>query len=194
MHCTMDDLVAVRDGEGSAQVRRHLEDCAACRAELDAIYQRVAQLKALPALRPPRDRWEAVRAEVVAAQRRRRSVWGALSLAAAAALAGLIVFGPWSGGNTLHAELSQAKQRCSKLESALQQYDADARVVSGRSAALAAQLEDQIAAVDGRLSQLSPRGGRRTPEAELVDLWTQRATLMQQLYQVRVTRVSFVGL
>jgi len=194
MHCTMDDLVAVRDGEGSAGVRRHLEDCAACRAELDALYQRVAQLKALPALRPPRDRWEVVRAEVVAAQRRRRGVWGTLSLAAAAALAALIVFGPWSGGNTLHAELSQAKQRCSKLESALQLYDADGRVVSGRSAALAAQLEDQIAAVDGQLSQLSPGGGRRTPEAELVDLWNQRATLMQQLYQVRVTRVSYVGL
>jgi hypothetical protein len=194
MHCTMDDLLAVRDGEGSVQVRRHLEDCAACRVELDALYQRVAQLKALPALRPPRDRWEAVRAEVVAVQRRRRSVWGTVSLAAAAALAGLIVFGPWSGGNTLHAELSQAKQRCSKLESALQQYDADGRVVSGRSAALAAQLEDQIATVDGRLSQLSPRGGSRTPEAELVDLWKQRATLMQQLYQVQVTRVSYVGL
>lgn len=194
MHCSMDDLVALRDGEGSAQVRRHLEDCAACRAELDALYQRVAQLKALPALRPPRDRWEVVRTEVVAAQRRRRSVWGTLSLAAAAALAGLIVFGPWSGGNTLHAELSQAKQRCSKLESALQQYDADGRVESGRSAALAAQLEDQIAVVDGRLSQLSPRGASRTPEAELVDLWQQRATLMQQLYQVRVTRVSYVGL
>jgi anti-sigma factor RsiW len=190
----MEDLVTVRDGEASAGVRRHLEDCAACRAELDALYQRVAQLKALPALRPPRDRWEVVRAEVVAAQRRRRGVWGTLSLAAAAGLAGLIVFGPWSGGNTLHAELSQAKQRCSRLESALQQYDADGRVVSGRSAALAAQLEDQIAVVDGRLSQLGPGGGRRTPESELVDLWNERATLMQQLYQVRVTRVSYVGL
>src|SRR3989442_7713308 len=66
MHCTMEDLVAVRDGEGSTGARRHLEDCAACRAELDALYQRVAQLKALPALRPPRDRWDVVRAELVA--------------------------------------------------------------------------------------------------------------------------------
>jgi len=195
MHCTMDDLVAVRDGEGSAWARRHLEDCAACGAELDALYQRVAQLKALPALRPPRDRWDVVRAELVAAQRRRRRMWSAMSLAAAAAVAGLIVFGPWSGGNTLHAELSQAKQRCSTLESALQQYDADGRVVNGRSAALAAQLEDQIAAVDGQLSQLSPATtGSRTPEAQLVDLWKQRANLMQQLYQVRVIRVSYVGL
>ena len=192
MHCTMDDLVAVRDGEGSAWARRHLEDCAACRAELDALYQRVAQLKALPALRPPRDRWDVVRGELLGTQQRRRRVWGTMSLAAAAAVAGLIVFRPWSGGNTLHAELSQAKQQCSTLESALQQYDADGRVVSGRSAALAAQLEDQIALVDAQLSQ-SP-AGNRTPEAQLVNLWKQRANLMQQLYQVRVTRVSYVGL
>ncbi|SRR6266849_66780 len=192
MHCTMDDLVAVRDGEGSTWARRHLEDCAACRADLDALYQRVAQLKALPALRPPRDRWDVVRGELLGTQQRRRRVWGTMSLAAAAAVAGLIVFRPWSGGNTLHAELSQAKQRCSTLESALQQYDADGRVVSGRSAALAAQLEDQIALVDAQLSQ-SP-AGNRTPEAQLVNLWKQRANLMQQLYQVRVTRVSYVGL
>src|SRR2546428_13582549 len=88
MHCTMDDLVAVRDGEGSTGARRHLEDCAACRAELDALYQRVAQLKALPALRPPRDRWDVVRAELVATQRRRRRWRGTTSLAAAAAAAG----------------------------------------------------------------------------------------------------------
>lgn len=194
MHCTLDDLLAVRDGEGSALARRHVEDCAACRAELDALHQRVAQLKALPALHPPRDRWAVVRAELVAARRRRRSVWGTMSLAAAAAVAGLVVFRPWSGGTTLHAELSQARKQCATLESALQQYDADGRVVTGRSAALAAQLEDQIALVDGRLSQLRPASGSGWPEAELVDLWKQRATLMQQLYQVRVTRVSYVGL
>src|SRR2546427_10557728 len=123
MHCTMEDLVAVRDGEGSTGARRHLEDCAACRAELDALYQRVAQLKALPALRPPRDRWDVVRAELAATQRRRRRRWGTMSLAAAAAVAGLIVFRPWSGGATVHAELSQAQHRCSPLGAARPQVD-----------------------------------------------------------------------
>src|SRR3989449_7257483 len=138
MHCTMEDLVAVRDGEGSPGARRHLEDCAACRAELDALYQRVAQLKALPALRPPRDRWDVVRAELVATQRRRRRRWGTMSLAAAAAVAGLIVFRPWSGGNTLHAELSPAKQRGSTPGSGVAQEDRDGGGGSGRAAALAA--------------------------------------------------------
>src|SRR3989442_7278992 len=165
MHCTMDDLVAVRDGEGSAWARRHLEDCAACRTELEALYQRVAKLKALPARRPPRDRWDVGRAELVAARRRRRRMWSAMSLAAAAAVAGLIVFGPWSGGNTLHAELSQAQQRCSTLESALQQYDADGRVVKGRVAALPAPFAGQNGALGRELVQLSPgtTGNPTTP-------------------------------
>src|SRR2546428_13667787 len=124
MNCTMEPLVGGRDGEGSAGPRRHLEDCAACRAELDALYQRVAQLKALPALRPPRDRWDVVRAELVATQRRRRRWWGTMRLAAAAAGAGLIVFRPWGGGHTPHPRLAQAQQRGPPREAALQQDDA----------------------------------------------------------------------
>ena len=53
MHCTMEDLGALRAGEASVWARRHITTCAACRAEMEALYQRVAQLKALPALRPP---------------------------------------------------------------------------------------------------------------------------------------------
>lgn len=193
-HCTMDDLVALRDGEGSVWARGHLETCAACRAELDALYQRVAQLKALPALRPPRDRWEVVRAEITAAQHRRRRRWGGWSLAAAATVAGLIVFRPWiRSGNTLYAELSQAKQQSATLETTLQEYGPDGRVVSGGAATVAAQLEDEIAAIDGRLALLDA-SAERDPERQLVDLWKQRVNLMSQLYQVRVSRASYVGL
>src|SRR3989449_5457300 len=59
MHCTMDDVLALAAGEGSAWARQHVAGCAACRAELEALYQRVARLKALPARRPARDRWPA---------------------------------------------------------------------------------------------------------------------------------------
>src|SRR5437588_593914 len=62
MHCTMDDLLALRAGEGSAWARSHAAACATCRAELDALYQRVAQLKALPARRSARDRAAALAA------------------------------------------------------------------------------------------------------------------------------------
>src|SRR5439155_164169 len=61
MHCTMEDLGALQAGEASVWARRHITTCAACQAELEGLYQRIAQLKALPALRPPRDRWPAVK-------------------------------------------------------------------------------------------------------------------------------------
>src|SRR5207247_10686799 len=96
MHCTMEDLGVLRAGEGSVWARRHIITCAICQAELEALYQRVAQLKALPTLRPPRDRWPAVRAVMTAERARRRrgrGAWGG-TLAAAALLGRVPVVQP----------------------------------------------------------------------------------------------------
>lgn len=191
MHCTMDDLVAVRDGEGSVWARRHVEECGTCRGEMDALYQRVAQLKALPALRPPRDRWQGVRDVIVAERSRQRRRWMRAGLALAAALAGLMVVRPMMQHPALADELAQAKLHSAQLEDSLQLYDADGRVMSGVEADLTARLEDQIAALDGQLAQAGERAAR---EAQLVDLWRQRVDLMQQLVQVRVTRATYLGL
>lgn len=191
MHCTMDDLVAVRDGEGSVWARRHVEECATCRGEMDALYQRVAQLKALPALRPPRDRWTAVRDTIVAERTRRRRRWMRAGLALAAALAGVMVVGPMIGRPGYAEKLADAKRQSAELEDSLQLYDLDGRVMSGTQAELTARLEDQIAALDGRLAQVNEQAAR---EAQLVDLWRQRVDLMQQLVQVRVTRATYLGL
>ena len=60
--------------------------------------------------------------------------------------------------------------------------------MSGREAALASALEDRIAAIDGQLAE------RQAEELEALNLWRQRADLMQQLVQVRVTRANYVGL
>ena len=187
MHCTMEDLVALRAGEASVFARKHVESCATCRAELDALYQRVAQLKALPALRPSRDRWPVIQEAVRAGRMRRRRVWSVGSLAAAAAVAGLLLLRPTETGGGLHAELSQAKQASATLEDQLQQYDTDGRVLSGRVAALAAELEDKIAVIDGALASAGQ-------DDQLVQLWQQRVDLMQQLVTVRVTRARYVGL
>jgi hypothetical protein len=191
MHCTMEDLVAVRDGEGSVWARRHVEECGTCRGEMDALYQRVAQLKALPALRPPRDRWQGVRDVIVAERSRQRRRWMRASLALAAALTGLMVVRPMMQHPALADELAQAKLHSAQLEDSLQLYDADGRVMSGVEADLTARLEDQIAALDGQLAQVGERSAR---ESQLVDLWRQRVDLMQQLVQVRVTRATYLGL
>src|SRR2546423_7739071 len=188
MHCTMDDLLALRAGEASGWARSHAEACQTCRAELDALYQRVAQLKALPARRPARDRWPAVR-EAVVAERRRRERWGVWSVAAAAAVAGLIVFRPFGTRQADAAELARMKQESATLEQQLDRYDPDARVISGRLAAVAAALEDRIAVIDGELARVGPPDAPRP--AELVKLWQQRVELMEQLVSVHVTRAAY---
>jgi hypothetical protein len=193
MHCTMDDLVALQANEASVWARRHVEDCTPCRAELDKLYQRVAQLKALPALRPPRDRWSVVR-DVVRTQRaRRRRTWGGWGLATAAALAGALLVPGLGSNGTLRAELSMAKNQSATLEDQLQSYDVDGRVLTGRMAAKVAELEDRIAVIDGDLARfgtLKPQ----TQDAELVQLWKQRVDLMRQLVNVRVSTARYVGL
>ena len=195
MHCTIDDLLAFKENEASAWARQHLETCPACRAELDALYQRIAALKALPVRRPSRDRWPAVRDTLRAEERRRRGRWGAWSVAAAAGIALLLLVRPSTGpaGRGDAAELQRVKQQSATLEAELERYDPDRRVTSGRTAALAAALEDRIAVIDGELAQVG------TPEApvrgaELVKLWQERVDAMQQLMTVHVTRAAYVGL
>jgi hypothetical protein len=194
MHCTMKDLGALRAGEASVWARRHIATCAVCQAELEALYQRVAKLKALPALRPPRDRWPAVQEALRTERSRRRRTWGAWtgSLAAAAVLAGLLLVPPSGQGGKLHAELSKAKQQSATLEDSLQQYDIDGRVLSGHAAALVAELEDRISILDGTLAQRNH--GAQGGEAELVQLWQERVGLMRELVNARATRARYVGL
>lgn len=190
MHCTMDDLNALRAGEASVWARRHITTCAACRAELELLYQRVAQLKALPALRPSRDGWPALQAVLRAERSRKRRAWRTWtgSLALAASVAALLLVRPSSG--SLHAELSRAKQQSATLEDSLQQYDVEDRVLSGHAAALVAELEDRISELDGTLAQQH----QRAREAELVRLWQERVGLMRELVNVRATRARYVGL
>jgi anti-sigma factor RsiW len=191
MHCTMEDLGALQAGEASVWARRHITTCAACQAELEGMYQRIAQLKALPALRPPRDRWPAVKSALRAQRSRRRRTWGTWtgSLALAATIAGILLIQPAAMG-TLNAELSQVKQQSATLEDSLQRYDVDGRVLSGHAAAVVADLEDRISVLDGTLAQRE----QSVQDAELVQLWQERVGLMRELVNARATRARYVGL
>src|SRR5947208_17198732 len=119
MHCTMEDLGALRAGEASVWARRHITTCAACQAELETLYQRVAQLKAFPALHPPRDRWPVIQAAVRAERSRRRRTWGTWtgSLALAATIGAVLLVQPSSGQQgRLYAGLSPGKQQFATRE------------------------------------------------------------------------------
>jgi len=187
----MEDLGALQAGEASVWARRHITTCATCQAELEGLYQRIAQLKALPALRPPRDRWPAVKSALRAQRSRRRRTWGTWtgSLALAATIAAILLIQP-AGQGQLNAELSHVKRQSATLEDSLQQYDIDGRVLSGHAAAVVADLEDRISVLDGTLSQRE----QSAQDAELVKLWQERVGLMRELVNAHATRARYVGL
>lgn len=198
-HPTFEALVALREPgaePGDATAREHLQECVACREELERLHQRAARLKALPSLRPARDQWPRVATRVRAERRRRRARIGSLAgLAIAASVAVAIVISGASHvrGPTATHDIEQAMERSQALESALSLYNPEARVLDGRTAGLAQGLEDRIARVDREL-EMADLLQRQSREGELLKLWRERVGLLDALVDVHVTRASHVGL
>ena len=194
-HCTISELLDLRDDEGSAWTRSHVSECEDCRAELDRVYQRVAALKALPSYSPPRGRWPVVREALVKSRRRalwQRAGWGAFAAAAAVALIvtarGLI--GP--GTPPLMAqEVTDLQQESMQLEDILRQVEDQRRVLRGVTVAVIVELEDRIAFIDVGIATMQRDEDRVT--IELRDLWRERVTLMDQLVVTHVQQASYVG-
>ena len=197
-HLSMEALLSLREAglePGDAAAREHLEDCSGCRAELDRLHQRVARLKALPALRPARDRWPQVAARVRVERRQRRlRTGGLLGLAAAASIALAVAIGgtaaPAAGGDQ---EIQLQMARSQALESALNDFHPEDRVLDGRTAGIAQELEDRIARVDREL-EMTELLERQSRDQELLKLWRERVGLLDALVDVHVTRASNVGL
>jgi hypothetical protein len=201
-HLTLDQLIALREPglePGDQAARAHLDVCDSCREEFDRLNQRVARLKALPALRPARDRWPAVQAQLVADRRayrrqrvRRISLAG---LAAAASIAVAVSVGGVNGPAEAAAgtEISRAMERSRALEEAIDFYNPGARVLDGRTARVAEDIEDRIAVLDRELELLdvTPDGSR---QSRALQLWRERVGLLDALVDVHVTRASNVGL
>jgi len=198
-HLTIEQLVALREPgaePGTQAAREHLEACDACRSEFDRLYQRIARLKALPALRPTRDRWPAVRARFEAERRTRRlRRFGLAGLVAAASIA--VAVATRSVDRPLPAatavELSETMARSRALEAAIDQYHPETRVLDGHTARIAQELEDRIAAVDRELEMADLMDASKRPAQEL-NLWRERVGLLDALVDVHLTRASNVGL
>lgn len=199
-HCTMAELLEMRDREGSAAARTHLDECAACRHELDRLHQRVASLKALPALRAPRDRWPAVRATIVAYRRRqwnRRVTLMAVAAAAAVAVAvgvpRIAQQGP--AGDRPASAVSQVDLKSlvgesRRLEEVLSLVDRNGRVIDGLTASAIADLEDRIALIDVGIERAT---ANRASTGEVATLWRQRLALMDVLVNVHIGQVAYEG-
>lgn len=198
-HLSMETLIGLREigaEPGAAAAREHLDACALCRAELERLHQRVARVKALPALRPARDRWPAVRDLIRAERRRHRARFAGLAgLAAAASVAlavGVGTLRPAESGLT-PAGIEQAMVRSQVLESALDRIDPESRVLDGRTAGIAQELEDRIARLDRELEMVELME-RQSRDPQLLRLWRERVGLLDALVDVHVTRASHVGL
>ena len=197
-HLSMDALVSLREPgsePGHAAAREHLDQCPHCQAELQRLHQRVARLKALPTLRPSRDRWPETKARFRADRRRRRTrVVGLTGLAMAASVALAITVRDLSRpADATGEQLNQAMQRSQVLESALSEYNAAGRVLDGRTARIAGELEDRIARVDRELEATELLRQQAT-DRDLLKLWRERIGLLDALVDVHVTRASNAGL
>ncbi len=198
-HLSMEALVSLRESglePGDTAARDHLATCSYCRAELERLHQRVARLKALPALRPARDRWPQVAARVEAQRRHRRTrIGGMVGLAAAASIAVVAAIGMPAGTASAAdpAAIAQAMERSQALETALHQYNPESRVLDGRTAQITQELEDRIARLDREL-EMADLLPRQEPDSQLVQLWRERVGLLDALVDVHVTRASKVGL
>ena len=199
-HLSMDALVGLREPgsePGQAAAREHLNQCQHCQAELERLHQRVARLKALPTLRPARDRWPETAARFRAARRRRRArVAGVTGLAAAACVAAVVVIGDISPPTPEPApdQLSQVMERSQVLEMALSEYNPEARVLDGRTARIAQELEERIARVDRELQATELLRQQQAHDQNLLKLWRERVGLLDALVDVHVTRASNAGL
>ncbi len=192
IHCTMDEVLAIRDGQGSQAALRHLDECDECCHELELLHQRVAALKALPSINPPRDRWSAVRGQVMverAQARRRFGGWLAAAAAASVAMAigiGGLVTPAAQEPDALAALVSEAQM----LEEALRNMRPETRVLNGRTLGAVAALEDRLELLDVLFEEARLR---RLPRDRVVILWRERVDLMDALVNVQVRPVTLIG-
>lgn len=209
-HLTMEALLELQEPglePGTAAAREHFATCLVCQAEADRLSQRIARLKALPAPRAARDQFRLVRGRFVAERRKRRIYLGAAgALALAAALALAVVLRPADRGLPVRLggvspvientdELSRMMARSQQLENALQRYDVDNRAIDGRTATIAARLEDQLGTLDRQIELLGAID-RLDPNRQVhrLRLWRERVGLLDALVDVHVTRASYAGL
>jgi len=191
-HGTGEELLALRDGEGSAWTREHVAGCAACTAEVQRLEQVRAQLRALPTFTPPRDVWPVVQRAARADRRRRRiSAWsGVVAAAAVVALTFTVLRHPATPAPE-DVALQKAMAESAAMEQMFQSLHPDRRALSGQAAGVVADLEDQLAQVDAALNDTV---AYRSNPVRVAGLWKQRAGLLSALVDVHETRASVAGL
>lgn len=190
-HLEMEDLLDLRDGEGSAWGRAHVRSCEACRAEVDRLHHLRAELRALPTYRPPRDLWPRIADRARGRRRRTRLVMSTIGLAAAATLAGVILLrGPLGpkGEGAMEADvwttemssrdLGPVIERSRQLETLLETYRPTTRVYDAPTALAVSVLEDRMVLLDRMLAEGRAAGAERSV---IRGLWGERVQTLEKL-------------
>lgn len=205
-HLTLEQLLLTREPglePGVHALREHLMQCPLCQDELTRLDQRVARMKALPTLRPSRDRFAEIRSQATAERRTRRFRWaagGTIALAASLALA------VWIGGQGhgqdrilervnpagTNTELTEIINRSHELERALSAYDPDRQVVDGRAVSMTTSLENRLAQVDQEL-QVVDFLDTNVRQREALRLWRERVGLLDALVDLHMTGARYIG-
>jgi hypothetical protein len=195
MHLTVEDLLAVRDGEATADAVAHANSCPQCSAEIERLRAVQGRLAALPEERPPNDLWPSLHAELTARAQRHR--WALAGWAAACVAAAFTLVIAVRGGLEAWHEAQLARETkvlvaaSQQLEQRLRTYGGAGRVVNGRTADTIVQLEDRIAVVDAQLSRVGPE---RAHSQDVLELWQERVQLLDTLVSFQTTRTAYVGL
>lgn len=193
-HLGIDELLSVRDGQATASALRHVDECPRCRGELLRLRRVQADLRALPAPRPPRDLWPGLARKVVRRRRWQRAALGGAVLALAAGVAGLVVGGPiptngsedavdaWTA-EAVSDDLGPIIHRSRELESILRVYSPERRVYDARTALAVSVLEDRIFLLDRLLTEGRAVGADRQV---LRGLWNERVETLETLVGLQV--------
>lgn len=194
-HATLDELLAVRDGEGAPETAEHLKGCAVCEAHLEDLRRLRDRLRELPGAEPPADGWNALAGRLREQHRSRclaRSGWAAaaamvLFTGAVAVRGGIEAWAEVKHGREVRALIEQSQE----LEAQVRSSDTAGMVMSGNFAYAVADLQHRLEGLD---SELAAAKRDRRPAAELAELWRQRVDLLEDLLSARNARVVYVGI
>jgi hypothetical protein len=206
MHARLDELLSLRDGTPvNARLRAHVDECAACAAELARTATLQQHLRSLPpAPEPAADGWAEVRSRLAAARARDSLRARIAPFAAAASVVTLALFAalrwtdvppPEQTGSAplivLEAEsLDQLRSRSRELEALLSALPERPAVARAGTSVPIESLEAQVQWLDHQLS-LAGAEGRATDSQQL---WRDRVEAMNSLVQLRYVEAQQVSL
>jgi hypothetical protein len=198
MHARLDQLLSLRDGEPvDAEVRDHVQQCDACRAEIHRLSRMQERLQALPPIDPPHDFWRDIESKVDAD--RARPKWRFVAAAALVVVAGALgylrshdresqtIARTETAATPSSAEIERLIAESRELE-ALLAYLPEPQVERVSTVAAVDSLEQRIQWLDWQLANadddLDPQQTQR--------LWSQRVDLMDSLVKVRYAQSTAV--